>query len=114
MEHHTTGYVWSSETTQAEESSHSKLQNLKQMGVDKLTSLKQRLSEARGGTRRDSSSDSTSDSVSVEFNTKAVPERLPHLSDTYFAPQFARNRYLFSVFYKKHSLMTVSFVNVVN
>lgn len=99
--------MWSSEATQPEESSHSKLHNLKQMGVDKLTSLKQRLSEARG-THRDSSSDSASDSVSVEFTTKAVPERLPHLSNTYFAPQFARNRYLFSVFYKVHSLMTVS------
>lgn len=82
--------------------------NLKQIGVDKLTSLRQRLSEARGTTRRDShSSDSASDSVSTE-STKSVPERLPHLSNTYFAPQYAKNRYLFTVFYKPNSLLTVS------
>lgn len=87
------------------------------MGVDKLTSLKQRLNEARGGTRRDShSSDSTSESSTIEPTAttiaKCVPERLPHMSNTFFAPQHARNRYLFSVFYKPNCLLTVHSTNV--
>jgi hypothetical protein len=80
------------------------------MGVDKLASLKQRLVEARGG-RRDSQSDTASESSHSE-STHSGPELLPCLCDTFFAPQYARSRYLFSAFYKPTSLLTVHAVDV--
>lgn len=80
------------------------------MGVDKLASLKQKLVEARGG-RRDSQSDTASESSHSE-STHSGPELLPCLCDTLFAPQSARNRYLFSAFYKPTSLLTVHGLDV--
>lgn len=114
LEQHSTGYLWPPEAyTQSEDSTRSRLYNLKQLGVDKFASLKQRLTEARGS-RRDSQSDSTSEcshTESVSSNASG-PELLPHLCDTHFAPQYARNRYLFTAFYKPTSLLTVHAVDV--
>ncbi|XP_028138515.1 uncharacterized protein LOC114332924 [Diabrotica virgifera virgifera] len=114
LEQHSTGYLWPPEAyTQTEDSTRSRLYSLKQLGVDKLASLRQRLTEARGS-RRDSNSDSASESShteSVNSNTSG-PELLPHLCDTHFAPQYARNRYLFTAFYKPTSLLTVHSVDV--
>lgn len=77
------------------------------MGVDKLASLKQRFSEARGS-RRDSQTSDTASESSHSESSHSGPELLPHLCDTFFAPQYARNRYLFSAFYKPTSLLTVN------
>lgn len=75
------------------------------MSAEKLAYLKQKLTEARY-VRRDSQN---SDSESLLSDTShSGPELLPHLCDTYFAPQYAKNRYLFSAFYKPSSLLTVS------
>ncbi|XP_018572762.1 uncharacterized protein LOC108912084 isoform X2 [Anoplophora glabripennis] len=115
LEHHSTGYVWPPDAnTQVDESGRSRLYNLKQLGVDKLASLKQRLSEARGGRRDSQTSDTASESSHSESNhsTQSGPELLPHLCDTFFAPQNARNRYLFSAFYRPTSLLTVHAVDV--
>lgn len=87
-----------------DDSTRSRLYSLKQMGVDKLASLKQRFTEGRGP-RRDS--DSASESSHSDSAHSGL-ELLPHLCDTFFAPQFARNRCLFSAFYKPTSLLTVS------
>nr|XP_023021233.1 uncharacterized protein LOC111509680 isoform X1 [Leptinotarsa decemlineata] len=112
LEHHSTGYLWPPETnTQADDSNRSRLYNLKLLGIDKLASLKQRISEARGG-RRDSQTSDTASESSHSEPTHFGPELLPHLCDTYFAPQYARNRYLFSAFYKPTCLLTVHAADV--
>nr|XP_015840194.1 PREDICTED: uncharacterized protein LOC103312885 [Tribolium castaneum] len=111
LEQNSVGCLWPPESTnQSDDLTRSRLYNLKQMGVDKLASLKQRLVEARGG-RRDSQSDTASESSHSE-STHSGPELLPCLCDTIFAPQYARNRYLFSAFYKPTSLLTVHGVDV--
>lgn len=100
-----THYIWPPESNaNASETAPSRLQSLKQMGVEKWTALRQRFSESRS---KDSHSDTASESSQSECS-HAGPEPLPHLCDTFFAPQFARNRYLFSAFYKPTSLLTVS------
>lgn len=76
------------------------------MGVDKLASLRQRFTEGRG-TRRDSQTSDTTSESSHSDSIHSGLEMLPHLCDTYFAPQFAKNRSLFSAFYKPTSLLTV-------
>ncbi|KAK4876051.1 hypothetical protein RN001_012473 [Aquatica leii] len=113
LEQHSVGYIWppeananSSDTTTA-----SRLLSLKQLGVEKFVSLKQRFSENKT-TRRDSqASDSNSESSHSE-SVHSGPELLPHLCDTFFAPQHARNRYLFSAFYKPTSLLTIHAVDI--
>lgn len=77
------------------------------MGVEKLASLRQRFTEARGPRRDSQTSDTTSES-SHSDSVHSGLEMLPHLCDTFVAPQFARNRCLFSAFYKPTSLLTVS------
>jgi hypothetical protein len=111
LEQNSVGCLWPPESAnQSDDLTRSRLYNLKQMGVDKLASLKQRLVEARGG-RRDSQSDTASESSHSE-STHSGPELLPCLCDTFFAPQYARSRYLFSAFYKPTSLLTVHAVDV--
>ncbi|KAJ8961052.1 hypothetical protein NQ314_005982 [Rhamnusium bicolor] len=113
LEHHSTGCLWPPDVNaQVDDSTRSRLYNLKQLGVDKLASLKQRLSEARGGRRDSQTSDTASESSHSDSNVSSHsgPELLPHLCDTFFAPQYARNRYLYSAFYKPTSLLTVSFL----
>ncbi|CAH1985984.1 unnamed protein product [Acanthoscelides obtectus] len=115
LEHHSSGYIWPPDANnQSDDSTRSRLYNLKQMGVDKLASLRQRFSDARGGRRDSQTSDTTSESSHSESNhsVHSGPELLPHLCDTFFAPQYARNRYLFSAFYKPTSLLTVHAVDV--
>ncbi|XP_057652123.1 uncharacterized protein LOC130891409 isoform X2 [Diorhabda carinulata] len=114
LEQRSTGYLWPPEAhTQTEDSTRSRLYSLKQLGVDKLASLKQRLTEARG-VRRDSNSDTASESSNTESVTssQSVPELLPHLCDTHFAPQYARKRNLFTAFYKPTCLLTVHTLDV--
>lgn len=111
LEQTSVGYLWPPDAiNQSDDSTRSRLYSLKQMGVDKLASLKQRLVEARGG-RRDSQSDTASEGSHSE-STHSGPELLPCLCDTLFAPQYARNRYLFSALYKPTSLLTVHAVDV--
>ncbi|KAJ8917788.1 hypothetical protein NQ315_010694 [Exocentrus adspersus] len=115
LEHHSTGYVWPPDSnTQVDDSTRSRLYSLKQLGVDKLASLRQRLTEARGGRRDSQTSDTASESSHSESNhsTQSGPELLPYLCDTFFAPQYARNKYLFSAFYRPTSLLTVHAVDV--
>lgn len=108
MEQHSTGYIWppDNNSNSSDSSTVSRLQTLKQLGADKLASLRQRFSDARGSRRDSQTSDSASDSSHSE-SAHSGPELLPHLCDTFFAPQYARNRYLFSAFYKPTSLLTV-------
>lgn len=111
LEQNSVGSLWPPDCTfQSDDLTRSKLYSLKQMGVDKLYSLKQRLVDARNG-RRDSQSDTASESSCSE-STHSGPELLPCLCDTFFAPQYARNRYLFSAFYKPTSLLTVHGVDI--
>nr|CAH7724512.1 unnamed protein product [Callosobruchus chinensis] len=115
LEHHSSSYIWPPDANnQSDDSTRSRLYNLKQLGVDKLASLRQRLSDARAGRRDSQTSDTTSESSHSESNhsVHSGPELLPHLCDTFFAPQYARNRYLFSAFYKPTSLLTVHAVDV--
>lgn len=109
LEQPSTGYLWPPEANNSsDENNKSRLYNLKQMSVDKFYSIKQRLVEGRG-TRRDSqASESASESSHSDVSNQSVPELLPRLCDTYFAPQYARNRYLFSAYYKPTALLTVS------
>lgn len=109
MEQPCIGYLWPPESSNAsDENNKSRLYNLKQMSVDKFYSFKQRIVEGRG-TRRDSqASESPSESSHSDQSNHSGPELLPRLCDTYFAPQYARNRYLFSAYYKPTSLLTVS------
>ncbi|CAG9862070.1 unnamed protein product [Phyllotreta striolata] len=114
LEQHLTGYLWPPEAhVQADDSTRSRLYNLKQLGVDKLASLKQRLTESRSN-RSDCQSDSASECSRSESVSSVAsgPELLPHLCETHFAPQYARNRYLFTAFYKPTSLLTVHAVDV--
>ncbi|KAI4462030.1 regulator of chromosome condensation [Holotrichia oblita] len=108
LEQPSTGYLWPPEANNAvDDSNKSRLYNLKQMSVDKFYSFKQRIVEGRG-TRRDSqASESPSESSHSDVSSQSVPELLPRLCDTYFAPQYARNRYLFSAYYKPTTLLTV-------
>lgn len=86
-------------------SAPSRLQSLKQMGAEKWTALRQRFSESKGS-QKEGHSDTGSESSHSECSY-AGPEPLPHLCDTFFAPQYAKSRYLFSAFYKPTSLLTV-------
>ncbi|KAF5306974.1 hypothetical protein FQR65_LT07196 [Abscondita terminalis] len=113
LEQHSTGYIWPPEANANlnDTSTASRLLSLKQLGVEKFVSLKQRFSENKS-TRRDSqASDSNSESSHSE-SLHTGPELLPHLCDTFFAPQYARNRYLFSAFYKPTSLLTIHAVDI--
>lgn len=80
------------------------------MGVDKLASLRQRFTESRGP-RRDSQTSETASESSHSDSVHSGLEMLPHLCDTFVAPQFAKNRSLYSAFYKPTSLLTVSINN---
>lgn len=93
---------------QVDDSTRSRLYSLKQMGVDKLASLRQRFTEGRGP-RRDSQTSDTASESSHSDSLHSGLEMLPHLCDTFVAPQFAKNRCLFSAFYKPTSLLTVIF-----
>lgn len=106
LEQHSTGYVFPPDSNN-DEGARSRLFNLKQMGVDKLASLKQKIAEARGQRRDSQTSDSASDSSNPESTQSPHPEMLPHLHNMHFAPQVAHNRYLFSAFYKPSSTLTV-------
>lgn len=106
LEQHSTGYVWPPDVN-SDDSARSRFLNLKQMGVDKLASLKQRIAEARGQRRDSQTSDSASESSNPEPTQSANPELLPHLRDMFFAPQYAHGRYLFSAFYKPAGTITV-------
>lgn len=89
-----------------DETSRSRLFNLKQLGVEKFASLKQKLSDARGNRRDSQTSDTTSESSHAESN-HSEPELLPHLCDTIFEPQLLRNRHYFSAFYRSSKVLTV-------
>lgn len=96
----------------------SRLQGLKQMSVDKLTSLKQKLADSRAGksmNRKDSSSSFGSRKLSntdLYEDASAVgmylPEKLINMGETFLRPQFAKNRHLFSGYFNPTSLLTVS------
>nr|XP_022917889.1 uncharacterized protein LOC111427131 [Onthophagus taurus] len=110
LEQPSVGYLWPPEAYNLnEDSTRSRLYNLRQLGVDKFFSFKQRIVDGGRGPRRDSqASDTTSESSHSEHSsTASVPELLPRLCDTYFASQYAKNRYLFSAFYKPTALLTV-------
>ncbi|XP_060528037.1 uncharacterized protein LOC132703033 [Cylas formicarius] len=114
LEHHSVGYLWPPESNiNTDDSSKSKFNSLKQLGVDKFSSLRQRFAEVRGN-RKDSQSDTASESSHSESNHSIYsgPELLPHLCDTYFAPQYARKRYLFSALYKPTSLLTIHVADI--
>ncbi|XP_017773369.1 PREDICTED: uncharacterized protein LOC108560363 [Nicrophorus vespilloides] len=118
LEHHSTGYQWPPDAAVVcDDSTRSRLYSLKQMGVDKLVSLKQRIVD--GGKHHSRRNSQTSDTASESSHSEhsnhsshSVPELLPHLCDTYFSPQYARSRYLFCAFYKPSSLLTVHTVDV--
>lgn len=114
LEQHSVGYIWPPElANHSDESTRSRvLYNLRQMGADKFASLKQRLVEGR--TRRDSAnSETTSDSSHSDISSvSSAPERLPNLCDAYFSPQYAKDRYLFSAFYKQANLLTIHTVDM--
>lgn len=96
-----------------DENTRSRLSSLKQMGADKLASLKQRIAEARGQRRDSQTSDSASDTSISESSQSLHPEMLPHLRDMHFAPQYAHNRHLFSAFYKPSGTITVCSIYLV-
>ncbi|KAF7273866.1 hypothetical protein GWI33_013444 [Rhynchophorus ferrugineus] len=131
LEHHSNGYTWPSDNTnpQSEESVRSRFYTLKQMGVDKLVSLRQRL-----GARKDSQSDTTSESSCSETQSalglydhpesvqgsnqliKSSPsntyptselELMPQMADTIFMSQNCKNRNIFTALYKTTGLLTV-------
>ncbi|KAK5645426.1 hypothetical protein RI129_006726 [Pyrocoelia pectoralis] len=112
LEQHSTSYIWPPEVNASlTDSATSRLLSLKQIGAEKLASLKQRF-EGRSGRRDSQASDSPSDSSSHSDTLHVGPELLPHLCDTFFAPQYARNRYLFSAFYKPTCLLTIHAVDI--
>lgn len=99
-------------------SSRSRLQGLKQLSVEKLASLKQKLAEtrARGITgnskiAEDQKSTGSNDSNSSQTDS-SIPEKLSHLYATFLSPQFARNRHLFSGYYKPSSILTIHGVHI--
>lgn len=114
LEHRVSGYLWPPDSTTSEEASKSRLYNLKQMGVEKLASLRLKFGEGRHSRRNSQASDTNSESSHTESvqSVNSVPELLPHLCDTYFSAQHARNRYLFCAFYRPSSLLTVHAVDV--
>lgn len=106
LEQHSIGYLWPPDANNlSDDASRSRLQNLRQLSAEKLAYFKQKFTENKHN-RRDSSN-SDSESVSSD-NSHSGPELLPHLCDTHFSPQYAKNRYLFSAFYKPNCLVTVS------
>uniref|UniRef100_A0A1Y1KHK1 RCC1-like domain-containing protein n=1 Tax=Photinus pyralis TaxID=7054 RepID=A0A1Y1KHK1_PHOPY len=112
LEQHSTGYIWPPEiNTSLSDSATSRLLSLKQIGAEKLAFFRQRF-ENRSGRRDSQASDSPSESSSHSDSLHVGPELLPHLCDTYFAPQYARNRYLFSAFYKPTCLLTIHAVDI--
>ncbi|XP_030764189.1 uncharacterized protein LOC115888568 isoform X2 [Sitophilus oryzae] len=135
LEQHSNGYMWPSDTsnTQIEESVRSKFYTLRQIGVDKLVSLRQRL-----GSRKDSQSDTASESscseayqsISVTSDStelgQSAPstcsqsckanhvlcsntelELMPQMADTFYMSQSCKNRQYFSALYRSTGLLTV-------
>ncbi|XP_050304400.1 uncharacterized protein LOC126741961 [Anthonomus grandis grandis] len=138
LEQHSSGYTWPSESSNShtEDTVKSRFFSLKQIGVDKLASLKQRL-----GSRKDSQSDSASETthaelilsasslsdnsetylpcpsnVDLDFNisynnhnniNSAEPELMSQFVNTFFTPQSCRNRHFFSALYRPTGLLTV-------
>lgn len=93
-----------------EKASRSRLQGLKQLSVEKLASLKQKLAETRSKTGRkrvEDDRESTGSSESSEVN-----EKVTYLEATVLEKQFARNRHLLSGYYQPGSLLTVYSVEV--
>ncbi|KAF4527744.1 hypothetical protein B566_EDAN014954 [Ephemera danica] len=100
----------------------SRLQGLKQLSVEKLATLKQKLAETRksGSLRKDSSAEDigvlrSRSGNSVHDNSISeetpCPERVS--SDLgYFLPQYARGRYLLSGFYPNTQLLKILPMNV--
>ncbi|KAL3269950.1 hypothetical protein HHI36_009006 [Cryptolaemus montrouzieri] len=112
LEQHSMGYVWPPElANHTDDSTQSRLSSLRQLGVDKLVSLRQRLVEGRNS-KKDNSSDTTSESSLQSDSSHSGPELIPHLPQTHFSPQYARDRYLFSTFYKPTCLVTVHAADV--
>lgn len=107
LEQRTLGYLWPPDITQSPPNSlasppphRSRLHSLRQLGITSLTNIRHRLTDTQQPQLRRASLDSGETDY-------AQPERLPHLSDTWFAPQHARGRGWFGVFYKPTSLFTV-------
>lgn len=90
------GIAWPPDSrNHLEESTKSRLHSLKQLGVDKLAFLRQRLADGRTGDAATEPED-------------CPTEQLPDLSDTHFSPQYLNNTHLFSAFCKTTGLLTVS------
>ncbi|XP_066992544.2 uncharacterized protein ca [Anabrus simplex] len=108
----------------------SRLQGLKQLSVEKLASLRQKLAETRSkgvtsvgnsNTRRESSSSSSDETASIShkrnsssasdsshITTGPSPERLcVQVGETYLHPQYMRGRYLLSGYYAPSSILTI-------
>ncbi|GLV44383.1 claret [Carabus blaptoides fortunei] len=99
--------------------SRSRLQGLKQLSVEKLTSLKQKLAETRSRGLNSSAKTVSDDQKSTGSNDSngsqsdpSIPEKLSHLYETFLCPQFARNRHLFSGYYKPSSVLTIHGVDI--
>lgn len=154
LEQRTTGYTWpvdsashakpyssssQSPSTAAESDANgkslprSRLQGLKQLSVEKLTSIRNKLVETRSRgmavvqhVRRESSSSSSDDTASSQqrkssttsstfsevsssfVTTGPLPESLSaHVGETFLSPQYARGRYLLSGYYAPSSILTI-------
>ncbi|XP_049853132.1 uncharacterized protein LOC126334689 isoform X3 [Schistocerca gregaria] len=154
LEQRTTGYTWpvdsashaksystssQSQSTIVESDANgkslprSRLQGLKQLSVEKLTSIRNKLVETRSRgiavvqhVRRESSSSSSDDAASSQqrkssmtsstfsevsssfVTTGPLPESLSaHVGETFLSPQYARGRYLLSGYYTPSSILTI-------
>lgn len=63
------------------------------------------------GRSEDQESTGSNDSNSSQ-SEPSIPDKLSHLYDTFLWPQFARNRHLFSGFYKPTSILTIHNVEI--
>ncbi|KAF5298189.1 hypothetical protein FQA39_LY02613 [Lamprigera yunnana] len=111
LEQHSTGYIWPPElNTNTDNTTTSRLLNLKRLGPKKLVKLKERFSETKMLKRDSQSSDSLSESSNSE-SPHSGPELLP-LCDTFFTPQYTGNQYLFSAYYKPTAILRVYAVDI--
>lgn len=82
------------------------------MGIKKLNNLKKRLRETKDDRIMSSDTDSNESFSDLNESNDSVhlgPELLPHLMDTVFSPQFAKNSHVFTAFCKTSGLFMVSF-----
>ncbi|XP_044753583.1 uncharacterized protein LOC123312995 [Coccinella septempunctata] len=111
LEQYPIGYVWPPElVNQSDETVQTRSHSWRQMGVDILISLMQRLVEKKNS-KRDSASDTTSEASILSDSSHSGPELLPQFSNTFFSTQYVGDRHLFSAFYKPASVLTVHIVN---